>query len=74
MKKLLFSFLLLFFVSLNFTVKSYAEDYDTRHTVLALNMAIVSVNRIISTQDRITLDYEYKNIINNLTGITKHYQ
>jgi hypothetical protein len=32
----------------------------------ALNMAIVSVHRITATGDRIVLDQEYKNIINNL--------
>lgn len=61
MKKILLLFIAIFFVK-----ASYAEDYDPQHTVLALNMAVVSVNRIISTQDRITLDYEYNNIINNL--------
>ena len=61
MKKIFLLFIAIFFVK-----ASYAEEYDTQHTVLALNMAVVSVNRINSTQDRITLDYEYKNIINNL--------
>ncbi|MBQ7169899.1 MAG: sel1 repeat family protein [Synergistaceae bacterium] len=45
-----------------------AEDsYDPQHTMLALNMAVVSVHRILSTQDRIILDAEYQNIINNLS-------
>lgn len=42
------------------------EDYDPQHTMLALNMAIVSVFNIVNTQDRIVLDQEYENIINNL--------
>ena len=32
----------------------------------ALNMAAVSINRILSTQDRIVLDQEYSSIMNNL--------
>ena len=32
----------------------------------ALNMAAVSINRILSTQDRIVLGQEYTSIINNL--------
>ncbi|MDR1650233.1 MAG: sel1 repeat family protein [Synergistaceae bacterium] len=42
------------------------EPYDPANTMSALNMAIVSVHRIISAEDRIVLDAEYKNIINNL--------
>jgi len=42
------------------------EDYDPHFTMLALNMAVVSVFNIVSTQDRIVLDQEYDNIINNL--------
>lgn len=44
---------------------SYAE-YDPLNTMSALNMAIVSVNRILMTQDRAVLDWEYENIINRL--------
>ena len=44
---------------------SYAE-YDPLNTISALNMAIVSVNRILMTQDRAVLDWEYENIINRL--------
>ena len=43
------------------------EYYDPQHTMLALNMAAVSVHRIVSTQDRIILEQEYQNIINNLS-------
>ncbi len=43
-----------------------SADYDPQHTVLALNMAIVSIQRIINTQDRTVLDMEYRNIISNL--------
>ena len=47
-------------------IPSYAE-YDPQHTMLALNMAIVSVHRIITTQSRAVLEEEYSNIINNLS-------
>lgn len=43
------------------------DSYDPQHTMLALNMAVVSVHRILSAQDRIILDAEYQNIINNLS-------
>ena len=42
------------------------EAYDPQHTMLALNMAIVSIHRIVSTQDRVILDQEYNTIINKL--------
>ncbi len=48
----------------------YAEEsdqYDPQHTMLALNMAIVSVHRILSAHDRLILNQEYQNIINNLS-------
>ena len=45
----------------------HEEIYDPQHTMLALNMAIVSVHRILATQDRIILEQEYQNIINNLS-------
>ena len=59
-----------------------AEEYDPQHTMLALNMAIVSVHRILATQDRLILDQEYQNIMNNLSlgnirsdsDITKLYE
>lgn len=43
------------------------EIYDPQHTMLALNMAIVSVHRILTTGNRIVLEQEYQNIINNLS-------
>ncbi|CAM1378748.1 SEL1-like repeat protein [Fretibacterium fastidiosum] len=43
------------------------EDYDRLNTMLTLNMAIVSVHRILKTKDRIVLEQEYQNIINNLS-------
>ena len=48
---------------------AYATDdeYDPLNTMLTLNMAIVSIQRILSTEDRIVLDQEYQNIINNLS-------
>ena len=45
----------------------HAEDYDPSNTILALNMAAVSINRILSTEDRIVLDQEYETIMNNLS-------
>ena len=42
------------------------KNYDPLLTMAALNMAVVSLHRITSTQDRLILDQEYKNIINNL--------
>ena len=40
--------------------------YDPLLTMSALNMAIVSLHRITSTRDRLILDQEYTNIINNI--------
>ena len=66
MRKILLASALI--VSLFFHDASYAdEEYDPQHTMLALNMAIVSVHKILSAQDRIVLDQEYQNIINNLS-------
>ena len=42
------------------------KNYDSLLTMAALNMAVVSLHRITSTKDRLILDQEYKNIINNL--------
>ena len=44
-----------------------SEGYDPQNTMLALNMAVVSVHRILATQSRAVLDDEYQNIINNLS-------
>ena len=46
---------------------SSSEGYDPQNTMLALNMAVVSVHRILATQSRAVLDDEYQNIINNLS-------
>lgn len=43
------------------------EDYDPLNTMLTLNMAIVSVHRIVKTKNRIVLEQEYQNTINNLS-------
>ncbi|MBQ6773003.1 MAG: hypothetical protein IJP48_02960 [Synergistaceae bacterium] len=43
------------------------QAYDPQHTMLALNMAIVSVHKILTAQDRTVLEQEYNNIINNLS-------
>lgn len=42
------------------------HEYDPLLTMSALNMAIVSLHRITSSGDRLILDREYDNIINNL--------
>ena len=47
-------------------VHAAEEHYDPQHTVLALNMAVVSIQRILNTNDRAVLEMEYKNIISNL--------
>ena len=39
------------------------QDYDPQHTMLALNMAIVSVHRILTTKSKAVLDEEYSNIV-----------
>ena len=66
-KFLLMSFILtsLIFVQ-PLDVHAEEKSYDPQHTVLALNMAVVSIHRILSTNDRAILDTEYRNIINNL--------
>ncbi|MBR1438344.1 MAG: hypothetical protein IJ587_07380, partial [Synergistaceae bacterium] len=59
--------LLLALLTLSASSPAYPEEeYDPQHTMLALNMAIVSIHRIVSTQDRIILDQEYNTIINKL--------
>lgn len=63
MKKL--TALLFLTIILSSSAPLHAE-YDPQHTMLALNMAIVSVNRILRTEDRAVLDWEYENIINRL--------
>ena len=58
---------LILLVSVAFSSPAYSEEnYDPQHTILALNMAIVSVHKIVTTKDRIVLDQEYNNIINKL--------
>ena len=44
-----------------------AVEYDPINTMSAINMAIVSIHRIASSRDRVVLDAEYKNIIDNLS-------
>lgn len=43
------------------------EPYDPLVTLVTLNMAISSIGNIISSSDRVVLDQEYRNIINNLS-------
>lgn len=65
--KILLSFILsalIFVQPLN--VFADEKHYDPQHTVLALNMAAVSIHRILSTNDRAVLDTEYRNIISSL--------
>ncbi len=66
-KFLLMSFILTVLIFVQ-PLNVHAEDkhYDPQHTVLALNMAVVSIHRILSTNDRAILDTEYRNIISNL--------
>ncbi len=46
---------------------AHSLEYDPLNTITALNMAIVSINRILTTQSRAVLEQEYNNIINNLS-------
>ena len=45
---------------------SNKPDESTARIVQVLNLATVSIKKIINTEDRIVLDQEYNNIINNL--------
>ncbi|HOL93299.1 MAG TPA: tetratricopeptide repeat protein [bacterium] len=71
MKKKIFKsilFLLLFqgfFAWSGFTQDTQSE-YDPMYTVHALNACVFSISNILRFEDRIVLDEEYKNIINNL--------
>lgn len=58
--------LLVLLVAVFSSVPAYPEEYDPQNTMLALNMAIVSFHRIVTAQDRVTLDQEYNTIINKL--------
>lgn len=63
MKKFIAALCLSLFI---FGIAHAEEIYDPQHTVLALNMAVVSINRILKTEDRAVLEWEYDNIISNL--------
>ena len=63
MKKFIAALCLSLFI---FGIAHTEETYDHQHTVLALNMAVVSINRIIKTEDRAVLEWEYNNIIHGL--------
>lgn len=65
MKKLTALVLAVLFVS--WSSPSMSAEYDPQHTMLALNMAIVSVHRILTTESRAVLEQEYSSIINNLS-------
>lgn len=59
--------LIIMLIAMSSSVPAYPEEkYDPQNTMLALNMAIVSVHRIVTTEDRIVLQHEYDNIINKL--------
>ena len=60
-----FSLLLITLLLFNSQV-SADEIYDPQNTISALNMAAASVHKILSAKDKITLELEYNNIINNL--------
>lgn len=65
MKKIVSAILVVLFVP-GLAYAQEQKNYDPQNTMLALNMAIVSVNRILTTEDRIVLEWEYDNIINRL--------
>ncbi len=75
MKKLIASLIIYFVVTglllphLN-TSKCYAEEDDAFLAILALNYCHFSLYKIIEYNDRIVLDEEYNNIINNI-NLTK---
>lgn len=59
--------LLLIFCSFSLSNVGYTQDeYDPKQTALALNYALVSLCKIASYNDKIILDQEYNNIINNI--------
>ena len=63
---------LILLVSVAFSIPAYSEEnYDPQHTMLALNMAIVSVHKIVTTKDRIVLDQEYNTLTNLLSEILR---
>ena len=68
MKKMFIFFLAVILSSVQPISQLHAqdEDYDPQHTLLALNMAIVSIQRILDTQSKIILNQEYNNIIGNI--------
>ena len=49
-----------------FQAAAAEEEYDPINSLLFLNMAVVSVRKVVTTEDRIVLDQEYDHIINNL--------
>ena len=61
--------IIMLFVSPSYSAEDFthSENYDPQNTMLALNMAVVSVHRILTTKSRAVLDDEYQNIINNLS-------
>lgn len=46
--------------------KEQSEAYDALKTITTLNMSIMSISRIVRERNRIVLNQEYENIINNL--------
>ncbi|MBQ4469221.1 MAG: hypothetical protein II917_03675, partial [Synergistaceae bacterium] len=58
------------------SVPAFPEYYDPHNTMFALNIAIVSVHKIITAKDRLTLDQEYSTIINKpaLGNIESDYE
>ena len=62
--KRLVLFICMFILTLNIVV---AEDqYDPQYTLQALNLAVASIHKIISSKDRVILTQEYDKIISNL--------
>ena len=62
-----FAALLICLVTTSSAYSESKEEYDPQHTMLALNMAIVSVHKILTAENRAILEQEYNNIINNLS-------
>ena len=47
-------------------MESSPNVYDKQNTLLALNMAVVAVKTIVSSEDRIVLEQQYRTIIDRL--------
>ena len=57
-------FICLFIITASVAIAE--EKYDPQFTLQALNIAIVSIQKIISSENKVILTQEYDNIIHNL--------